>query len=128
MMSIVNRIDAREEDIFSDLLTFLLRKNNRVLSNDEIVAKTGVSHEMLYKWVKTGKLKQSIFPNVGAPCEKCGKATARTKICVSCSTTIINTLKQEEKDREWHDKINNKHTRRNTYHYRWVGNDRDAHL
>lgn len=111
------RLDMREADIFSELLHFLLRRNNRVLSNDEVVELTGVSPDLLYKWVKTGKLKSSIFPNIGAPCDRCGNLT-QARICVSCSSSIVNTLKQEEKDQEWFNRIQRSDRRENTYHYK----------
>lgn len=111
------KIDAREEDIFSELHHFLLRKNNRVLTNDEVVELTGISHDLLHKWVKTGKLKTTIFHNLGAPCERCGKIT-QAKICVNCSSTIISTLKQEEKDEAWFNQIQRKNPRSGTYHYK----------
>ncbi|MDW0114317.1 hypothetical protein QT711_14055 [Sporosarcina saromensis] len=111
------KIDVREEDIFSELLHFLLRKNNRLLSNDEVVELTGVSSNLLYKWVKSGKLKNTIFPNIGAPCDRCGKLT-HSNICVSCSTSIVNTLKQEEKDQEWFNRIQRNDRRTSTYYYR----------
>lgn len=117
MLLFEKKIDAREEDIFSELHHFLLRKNNRQLTNDEIVALTGISSDLLYKWVKTGKLKTSIFPNLGAPCERCGKIT-QAKICVNCASTIVNTLKQEEKDEAWFNKIQRNNPRSNAYHYK----------
>ncbi|MGE7913572.1 hypothetical protein [Lysinibacillus xylanilyticus] len=117
MQLFTKRIDVREEDIFSELHHFLLRKNNRYLTNDEVVEITGVSFELLYKWVKSGKLKKSIFPNLGAPCERCGQIT-QAKICVSCSSTIVNTLKQEEKDRAWYNQIQPNNVRASTYHYK----------
>lgn len=111
------KIDVREEDVFSELLHFLLRKNNRLLSNDEVVELTGVSSNLLYKWVKSGKLKNTIFPNIGAPCDRCGKLT-HANICVSCSTSIVNTLKQEEKDQEWFNRIQRNDRRTSTYYTR----------
>lgn len=117
MLLFEKKIDAREEDIFSELHHFLLRKNNRQLTNDEIVALTGISSDLLYKWIKTGKLKTSIFPNLGAPCERCGKIT-QAKICVNCASTIVNTLKQEEKDEAWFNKIQRNNPRANAYHYK----------
>lgn len=111
------KLDEREENIFSELLHFLLRKNNRVLSNDEVVELTGVSPDLLYKWVKSGQLKNTIFPNIGAPCDRCGKLT-QAKICVSCSSYIFNTLKQEEKDQEWFNRIQRSDRRTNSYHYK----------
>lgn len=116
-LRIRKRLDISEEEIFSELHHFLLRKNNRVLCNEEVVEKTGVSHELIYKWVKTGKLNQTLFPNLGAPCESCGKVTNYSKICRDCSTSITSILKQEEKDKEWFRQIQNNH-RRSTYHYK----------
>ena len=117
MLLFQKKIDVREEDIFSELHHFLLRKNNRYLTNEEVVTLTGVSSELLYKWVKAGKLKNSIFPNLGAPCERCGQIT-QAKICVNCSSSIIGTLNQEEKDRAWFNQIQRNHTRASTYHYK----------
>ncbi|MGR7912042.1 hypothetical protein ACU64V_22055 [Lysinibacillus capsici] len=117
MLLFQKKIDVREEDIFSELHHFLLRKNNRYLTNEEVVALTGVSSELLYKWVKAGKLKNSIFPNLGAPCERCGQIT-QAKICVNCSSSIVGTLKQEEKDRAWFNQIQRNHVRASTYHYK----------
>jgi len=86
MLLFHKRIDVREEDIFSELHHFLLRK-------------------------------KSIFPNLGAPCERCGQIT-QAKICVSCSSSIVGTLKQEEKDRAWFNQIQRNHVRASTYHYK----------
>ncbi|WP_332647614.1 hypothetical protein [Lysinibacillus sp. 54212] len=110
------KIDAREEDVFSELLHFLLRKNNRMLSHDEIVEITGVSPDLLNKWVKLGKLKSTIFPNLGAPCERCGRIT-QEKLCVSCSASIVTTLKQEEKNLAWFNQIQRKGGKA-IYHYK----------
>lgn len=60
-LKFTRKLDVTEEEIFSELHHFLLRKNNRVLSNDQIVEKTGVPVELIYKWVKTGKLKKRCF-------------------------------------------------------------------
>ena len=112
------KLDVTEEEIFSELHHFLLRKNNRVLTNDEIVEMTGVPVELIYKWVKAGKLKKTMFPNLGAPCERCGKITSNTKLCIDCTHTITSTLAQEERDREWFKSIQNNTRRKNTYHYK----------
>ena len=111
------KLDARDEDIFSELLHFLLRKNNRYLTNDEVVTLTGVSPDLLYKWVKSGKLKPSLFPNLGAPCERCGNLT-QARICIHCSSSIVNTLKQEEKDQDWFNHIQRKDRHKNAYYYK----------
>ncbi|MCP1143177.1 hypothetical protein [Lysinibacillus endophyticus] len=117
-LRINTRLDVTEEEIFSELHHFLLRKNNRVLSNDQIVEKTGVPAELIHKWVKTGKLKQTMFPNLGAPCERCGTITSNPKLCRDCTQTITSTLAKEEKDREWFKTIQNNTRRQSTYHYK----------
>lgn len=86
-------LEVTEREIFSELHHFLLRKNNRLLTNEEVVEKTGVPHELIHKWVKSGKLKQSLFPNLGAPCERCGEITNYSRLCRDCSSALISNLK-----------------------------------
>ena len=62
MFNMKIRPDANEDVIFSEVVHFLLRKNNRILSNDEVIERTGIPPELIYKWVKTGRLKNSLFP------------------------------------------------------------------
>lgn len=111
-----SKVDMREEEIFADLHHFLLRRNNRNLTNEQIVEITGIAPELLHKWVKTGKLKTTIFTNLGAPCERCGNIT-QGKICLNCSDDITGTLAKEEKDKLWFKKIQQTQ-RQSTYHYR----------
>ena len=110
--------DTNEDAIFSEILHFLLRKNNRILSNDELVEKTGIPVEMIHKWVKTGRLKNSLFPNLGAPCERCGRITNHAKICRHCANSISSALKQEEKDTIWFSKIQKIPHNANAYRYK----------
>ncbi|GLC89540.1 hypothetical protein [Lysinibacillus piscis] len=117
MQLFMKKIDVQEEDIFSELHHFLLRKNNRYLTNDEVVTLTGISTELLHKWVKSGKLKSALFPNLGAPCERCGTLT-KSKICLHCSSSIVGTLQQEEKDRLWFSQIQHNHARASAYHHK----------
>lgn len=87
-MNFKNKIYASEEEIFADLHHFLLRKNNRILNNEQVVEKTGIPHELIHKWVKSGKLNKAIFPNLGAPCERCGKITNYSRLCHECSSML----------------------------------------
>lgn len=109
--------DLTKAEMFSELNHFLLRKNNRVLTNDEVVERTGVPHELIHKWVKSGKLKASLFPNLGAPCERGGKITSNTRICNDCANIITTTLEQEEKNKRWFKEIQ-QNSRRNVYNYK----------
>ncbi|MBO2536776.1 hypothetical protein [Rummeliibacillus suwonensis] len=113
------QLGITEEDIFSEVTHFLLRKNNRLFSNDQLIEKTGISSDLIFKWVKSGKLNSSLFPNLGAPCEKCGNLTNHSKICRECSQSITHTLKQEEKDKIWFDKIQRKPLKANAYRHKF---------
>ncbi|MFJ8263566.1 hypothetical protein ACIQ4I_16765 [Rummeliibacillus sp. NPDC094406] len=112
------QLGVKEEDIFSDVIHFLLRKNHRLFSNDQLIEKTGIPSDLIFKWVKSGKLNPSLFPNLGAPCEKCGNLTNHSKICRDCTQSITHTLKQEEKDKIWFDKIQKKAPKANSYRYK----------
>lgn len=115
---IKNQLSVKEEDIFSEVTHFLLRKNHRLFSNEQLIEKTGISSDLIFKWVKSGKLNPSLFPNLGAPCEKCGKLTNHSKICRECSQSITDTLEQEEKDKIWFSKIQKKTHRASAYRYK----------
>lgn len=110
----INNLESTEEEIFSELIHFLLRKNNRLLSNKEVIELTGISNELIFKWVKTGKLKASLFPNLGTPCERCGSLTNHSRICRKCSDGLLGTIESEEKDKLWFEKLQ-KNQRKNTY-------------
>lgn len=107
-----------EEGLYAELVHYLLRKNNRYMTNDELIEKTGVAEELIFKWLKSGKLSQSLYPNLSAPCERCGHLTNQGRLCRNCSSNLIDTIKQQEKDRRWFDKINKRSNTKGSYHYK----------
>lgn len=86
----------KEEKIYEEVYRFLRKRENRAATVEQIVEKTGVEEELLYKWVRRGRLQPALFPNLGYPCDKCGGLTTKGTICEACITELQNDLKQFE--------------------------------
>ena len=97
---------AKEEKIYEEVSRFLRKRENRTATIEQIVDETGVTKELLHKWVRKGRLQPSMFPNLGYPCEKCGELTKTGKICVSCSDTLQSDLRQHEAVEEIKETVN----------------------
>lgn len=95
----------KEEKIFDEVYRFLRRRENRAASVERIVEETGVEEELLYKWVRRGRLQPAHFPNLGYPCDKCGKLTTSGKLCEPCQSALQKDLNQFEAAKEFRESI-----------------------
>lgn len=95
----------KEEKVFEEVYRFLRRRENRAASIERIVEKTGVDTDLLHKWVRDGRLQPTLFPNLGYPCDKCGKLTQSGKLCESCTEALQQDLKQFEAAQEFRENI-----------------------
>jgi flagellar operon protein (TIGR03826 family) len=87
-----------EEQLFDMVYGYLRQKNNRTATIDQIVEDTGVSTQLIFKWVRIGRLKRSQFENIGYPCEQCGTIIGSGKLCAKCMNYFKQELEQEEKE------------------------------
>lgn len=90
-----------EEKKYEKVYRFLRKRENRAATVDRIVEETGVDEELLYKWVRRGRLQPALFPNLGYPCEKCGGITKVGNLCESCTTAFQRSLKEFEAAEEF---------------------------
>lgn len=97
-----------EEKMYEEVYRFLRRRENRAATIERIVEVTGVTESLLYKWVRKGRLQPALFPNLGYPCDKCGKLTSKGKLCNSCTEDIQNDLNQFEAVKEFREAIEEK--------------------
>lgn len=89
----------KEEDKqFDKVYSFIRKSSNRTATMEQVVEETGVEEELIIKFIKTGKLRISQFPNLGIPCEKCGTPTKNGKICDDCSVALKSELELFEKE------------------------------
>lgn len=103
-----------EEKLFNEVYTFLRKRENRAATQERIIEVTGVKEETLYRWIKKGRLSTKIFPNLGYPCDKCGKIISSGKICDSCLNELSSDLKAFETQQQWNER--NRDTVVSAYH------------
>jgi flagellar operon protein (TIGR03826 family) len=89
-----------EEKLYDKVYKFLRKRENRAATVSRVVEVTGVDEELIYKWVRKGRLKPAVFPNMGYPCDNCGKIITKGKLCQDCSNQLQKDLKIFEKEQE----------------------------
>lgn len=97
---------ARDEDeMYEVVYRFLRKRENRAATVERIVEATGVEEELLYKWVRKNRLQTAIFPNLGYPCDNCGRLTTKGKLCDDCADELQKDLNKFEAGREFRKNI-----------------------
>lgn len=100
-----------EEKQYEMVYKFLKKRENRSATKDTVVEETGVEEELIFKWVRKGRLQLAQFPNLGYPCAKCGTIIREGKLCTKCISNIRNDLEIHEKEELRKEQIQNR-----TYH------------
>lgn|SRR5690625_1387574 len=85
-----------EERNFETVYRFLMKRENRKATLQEIVQATSVDEEIIIKFIKEKRLRTAQFPMLAYPCEKCNIPIVSGKLCNECSQGILNDLKQYE--------------------------------
>ena len=104
----------QEEEMYQIVYRFLRKRENRAATAERIVEATGVDIDILYKWVRKGRLHPAHFPNLGYPCDNCGKITNKGKLCERCSDSIKKDLRAFEAVKEFRESIEKRE--KLTYH------------
>ncbi|WP_243290283.1 TIGR03826 family flagellar region protein [Bacillus sp. FJAT-47783] len=95
----------KEENDYETVYNFLKRRENRRATLLEVVESTGVSEDLLLKFIRQRRLQLANFPNLGYPCEKCGKVIQEGKLCVTCTKELRTEIEKLQKYDE-HEKTN----------------------
>ena len=95
----------KEEDLYQVVYRFLRKRENRAATAERIEEATGVDRELLYKWVRKGRLHPAMFPNLGYPCDNCGRLTNKGKLCEKCTENIKSELRTFEAAKEFREGI-----------------------
>lgn len=95
----------KEEDLYQEVYRFLRKRENRAANVDRIVEATGVERDLLYRWVRKGRLHPAMFPNLGYPCDNCGKITNSGKLCEKCQNELKSELRTFDAAKEFRDDI-----------------------
>lgn len=86
----------QEEKDYETVYAFLRKRENRKALLHEVVEGTGVREELILKFIRNGRIQLSNFPNLGYPCEKCGKTIREDKLCENCKKDIHKQIHQME--------------------------------
>mgnify|MGYP001304112886 FL=1 len=87
-----------EEEAFEKVNRFLKKRENRTASMAQIVEATGVPEELIFKFIRKGRTRLVLFPNLAYPCEKCGRPITKGRICKKCSKELRQELEQFERE------------------------------
>ncbi|HEY4602072.1 MAG TPA: TIGR03826 family flagellar region protein [Cerasibacillus sp.] len=94
-----------EEKSFRIVYDFLKQRKNREATLIEIVEATGVEEELIIKFIKEKRLRQSQFPKLTYPCERCGKQIISGNLCEACGKELKRDLKVHEHEETMHAKL-----------------------
>jgi len=91
-----------EEKLFEKVYNFLRKRENRTATLAQVVAATEVDEALIIKWIKKGRIQLLQFPNLGYPCDKCGKLIREGRLCSECNQGLQQQLQklEEEKQRQ----------------------------
>ncbi|WP_088009516.1 TIGR03826 family flagellar region protein [Indiicoccus explosivorum] len=103
-----------EEKKYDEVYAFLRRRENRAATIERIVEVTGADPGLLHKWVKKGRIQTALFPNLGYPCDQCGRLTVEGKLCGDCRDELENGLELFEAAKDFRQRIAD--SEKGTYH------------
>lgn len=89
-----------EEDKFDEVYNFIRKRKNRTATMAQVVEATEVEEILILKFIKTGRLRISQFPNLGYPCDHCGTLVREGRICETCTKKLRKELKSFEKEEQ----------------------------
>lgn len=108
LRDVCHKCAQSEEDMYQMVYRFLRKRENRAATVERIFEATGVKEELLYKWVRKGRLHPTVFPNLGYPCDNCGKLTNKGKLCDPCTNDLKADLRTFEAAKEFREEIENR--------------------
>ncbi|WP_209121476.1 TIGR03826 family flagellar region protein [Alkalihalobacillus sp. BA299] len=117
LRSICDKCHKEVDQMFQTVYTFIRKRDNRKASLQEVVEATGVKEEYIFQFIREGRLQLAEFPNLGYPCDSCGKLIREGKLCTSCFSNLKKDLEQHHKEQEIAERHQKKeHSTRMTYH------------
>lgn len=85
-----------EEQAYEVVSKFMRKRENRAATILQVVEATGISEDLILKFIKAGRFQLTQFPNFGYPCDKCGSIIREGRICSSCASELKADLKSVE--------------------------------
>jgi flagellar operon protein (TIGR03826 family) len=105
-----------EEKDFKTVYEFIRKRENRTATIKEVVAATGVEEDLIYRFIRTGKLQLAQFPNMGYPCQNCGTLIREGRLCVDCSGGLRKQMSQLDREQVHAQKLKEAEKNRTTFY------------
>ncbi|MBD8071392.1 TIGR03826 family flagellar region protein [Bacillus sp. PS06] len=106
----------KEEIHFKTVYEFIRKRENRTATIPEVVEATGVEEELIYRFIRIGKLQVAQFPNIGYPCSKCGTLIREGKLCGDCTGGLRKQISQLEREDEHKRKLSEMNKTQRTFY------------
>lgn len=97
---ICDKCYKEEETAYDKVSTYLKKRENRTATMLQVVQDTGVSEDLIHKFIKQGRIKLVQFPNLTYPCETCGNPIQTGKLCEQCLTELRKDLEIFEREEQ----------------------------
>lgn len=97
----------KEEAAYDTVAKYMRKRENRAATMLQVVEATGVSEKLILKFIKNGKLQIAQFPNLGYPCDKCGKVIRSGRLCEGCANDLRTDLKHLEREEKFKQQLKN---------------------
>ncbi|KMJ59003.1 membrane protein [Bacillus sp. LL01] len=94
-----------EETQYQKVYKYIRQRENRMARLDQVVEGTGVSESLILKFIRKGRIQLAHFPNLGYPCDRCGRMIREDKLCIGCKKDIQGQLSQLDREEERQQKI-----------------------
>ncbi|MCG1021578.1 TIGR03826 family flagellar region protein [Sutcliffiella horikoshii] len=91
----------KEEEVqYQTVYKYIRQRDNRMASLDQVVENTGVAESLILKFIRKGRIQLTQFPNLGYPCDRCGRMIREDKLCIGCKKDIQGQLSQLDREEE----------------------------
>ncbi|WP_078392230.1 hypothetical protein [Shouchella patagoniensis] len=74
----------KEEQWYSVVSTFLKKRENRLVTQADIILATSIPAKTLNSFIRSGRLMLQDHPNLQHPCERCNQLTQEKRYCANC--------------------------------------------
>jgi flagellar operon protein (TIGR03826 family) len=99
-----------EEKQYETVYQFIRKRENRAATIQQVEEQTGVEEELILKFIRSGRLQITHFPNLGYPCDKCGRIIRTSKLCETCTVELRKELLTHDAEEERKKQLNRKST------------------
>lgn len=102
--TVCDKCHKDHEKMFDTVYNFIRKRENRMATMTEVVEATGVEEYIVAQFIREGRLKISLFPNLTYPCQSCGQHIKQGKICTKCQKGIHSDLSMMSAEKEVEEK------------------------